>query len=50
MRGESEGGITPGLAVVANAIVDALAEFGIEHLELPVTPERIWKAIRNSRS
>jgi hypothetical protein len=30
MRGESEGGITPGLAVVANAIVDALAEFGIE--------------------
>ena len=50
MRGESEGGITPGLAVVANAIVDALAEFGIKHLELPVTPERIWKAIRNSRS
>jgi carbon-monoxide dehydrogenase large subunit len=49
MRGGSEGGITPGLAVVANAIVDALSDFGIEHIELPATPERIWKAIRTSR-
>jgi carbon-monoxide dehydrogenase large subunit len=45
MRGGSEGGITPGLAAVANAIIDALAEFGIEHIELPATPERIWRAI-----
>ena len=45
MRGGSEGGITPGLAAVANAIVDALAEFGVEHVELPATPERIWRAI-----
>jgi carbon-monoxide dehydrogenase large subunit len=49
MRGGSEGGITPGLAAVANAIVDALAEFGVEHIELPATPERIWRAIRTSR-
>jgi len=46
MRGSSEGGITPGLAAVANAIVDALAEFGVEHIELPATPERVWNAIR----
>jgi carbon-monoxide dehydrogenase large subunit len=45
MRGGSEGGITPGLAAVANAITDALAEFGIEHIELPATAERIWRAI-----
>jgi len=38
MRGGSEGGITPGLAVVANAIVDALSEFGIGHIELPANP------------
>ena len=50
MRGGSEGGITPGLAAVTNAIVDALAEFGIEHIELPATPERIWNAIHTSRS
>jgi carbon-monoxide dehydrogenase large subunit len=46
MRGGSEGGITPGLAAVTNAIVDALAEFGVEHIELPATPERVWNAIR----
>ncbi|MGC2415484.1 MAG: xanthine dehydrogenase family protein molybdopterin-binding subunit [Stellaceae bacterium] len=49
MRGGSEGGITPGLAVVANAIVDALAELGVEHIELPATPERVWRAIGSSR-
>jgi aerobic carbon-monoxide dehydrogenase large subunit len=49
MRGGSEGGITPGLAAVANAIVDALAEFGIEHIELPATPERVWNTIRAVR-
>ena len=48
MRGGNEGGITPGLGAVANAIVDALAEFRVEHIELPATPERIWRAIRNS--
>src|SRR5215469_14574928 len=42
MRGGSEGGITPGLAAVANAVVDALADFGVEHIELPATPERVW--------
>jgi len=49
MRGGSEGGITPGLAALANAIVDALAEFGIEHIELPATSERVWNAIRAAR-
>jgi carbon-monoxide dehydrogenase large subunit len=49
MRGGSEGGITPGLAAVANAVVDALAEFGVEHIELPATPERVWNAIRAAR-
>jgi carbon-monoxide dehydrogenase large subunit len=49
MRGGSEGGITPGLAAVANAIVDALAEFGVEHIELPATAERVWNTIRAAR-
>jgi carbon-monoxide dehydrogenase large subunit len=49
MRGGSEGGITPGPAAIANAIVDALAEFGVEHIELPTTPERVWRAIRGAR-
>jgi carbon-monoxide dehydrogenase large subunit len=28
--------------------VDALAELGVEHLEMPVTPERVWGAIRDA--
>ena len=45
VRGGGEGGTTPALAVVVNAIVDALAEYGITHIEMPATPERIWRAI-----
>ncbi len=37
------------LGVVINAIVDALAEFGVTHVEMPATPERVWRAIREAR-
>jgi carbon-monoxide dehydrogenase large subunit len=46
LRPAGEGGTTPALGVVVNAIVDALAELGVDHIEMPVTPERIWRAIR----
>jgi carbon-monoxide dehydrogenase large subunit len=46
MRGGGEGGTTPALAAVANAVVDALAEFGVEHLDLPLSSERVWRAIK----
>jgi len=46
MRGGGEGGTTPALAAVANAVLDALAEFGVEHLELPLTSERVWRAMQ----
>jgi len=46
VRAGGEGGTTPALAVVVNAIVDALQEFGVAHLEMPVTPQRVWQAIR----
>ena len=49
VRGGGEGGTTPALAVVVNAIVDALSELGVEHVELPATPERVWRAIRDAR-
>jgi aerobic carbon-monoxide dehydrogenase large subunit len=49
LRGGGEGGITPALGVIANAIVDALRPFGIEHIELPATPERIWRAVQQAR-
>jgi carbon-monoxide dehydrogenase large subunit len=49
LRGGGEGGTTPALAAVVNAIVDALAELGVEHVEMPATPERVWRAMRASR-
>jgi carbon-monoxide dehydrogenase large subunit len=48
LRPAGEGGTTPALAVVVNAAVDALAEFGVTHLEMPLTPERVWRAIIRS--
>lgn len=49
LRGGGEGGTTPALGALTNAIVDALAEFGVEHIEMPATPERVWRAIRTAR-
>ena len=45
IRPGGEGGTTPALAVVVNAVVDALSEFGVEHVEMPLTPERVLAAI-----
>jgi carbon-monoxide dehydrogenase large subunit len=50
LRGGGEGGTTPAMASVINAVVDALAELGVEHIEMPATPERVWRAIRDARS
>jgi carbon-monoxide dehydrogenase large subunit len=44
VRAGGEGGTTPALAVVVGAVVDALKEFGVEHMDMPVTPERVWRA------
>jgi len=46
-RGGGEGGITPSLGVITNAVVDALAEFGVTHIEMPATPEKVWRAMRH---
>jgi carbon-monoxide dehydrogenase large subunit len=46
LRPAGEGGTTPALGVIINAIVDALSEYGVKHIEMPATPEKIWRAIR----
>jgi carbon-monoxide dehydrogenase large subunit len=48
IRPGGEGGTTPALGAVINAIVDALREFGVRHVEMPATPERVWRAIRET--
>jgi carbon-monoxide dehydrogenase large subunit len=50
VRGGGEGGTTGAIGAVVNAVVDALAEYGVDHIEMPITPERIWRAIHQSKA
>jgi len=50
IKAGGEGGTTPAPAAVINAIVDALAEDGVRDLEMPATPEKVWRAIRAGRT
>ena len=45
-KGAGEAGNVGALPAVANAVVDALSEFGVKHIEMPATPERIWRAMQ----
>jgi aerobic carbon-monoxide dehydrogenase large subunit len=49
IRAGGEGGTTPALGAAVNAVVDALAEFGVTHMEMPTTAERVWRAIQNGQ-
>src|SRR2546429_410592 len=48
VKGIGEGGTTGATPAVANAVMDALRPLGIHNLEMPLTPWRIWEAIRSS--
>jgi carbon-monoxide dehydrogenase large subunit len=50
VKGGGESGITPALAAVGNAVADALAPLGIEHVEMPASPHRVWQAIRDAQN
>lgn len=49
-KGAGEIATVPPAAAVSNAILDALAGYGIEHLGMPVTQEKIWRALRDARA
>ncbi len=46
VKGAGEAGCVGAMPAVANAIVDALREFGVKHIEMPATSERVWRAMR----
>ena len=50
VKGAGEMGTIAATPVVANAVLDALAPLGVTHLELPFTPERIWRAVQAARN
>jgi carbon-monoxide dehydrogenase large subunit len=47
-KGVGESGIIGGLAAIQNAVCDALAPLGVRHLDIPFTPERVWRSIRSN--
>jgi len=49
VKGAGEAGCVGAMPAVANALVDALSVLGIKHIEMPATPEVLWRAIREAR-
>ena len=45
VKGGGESGCVGASPAVINAIVDALSEFGVRHIDMPATPERVWRAM-----
>src|SRR5208282_2612442 len=49
IRPAGEGGTVPALAVIINAVVDALWDLGVRHIEMAATPDRVWRAIQEAK-
>ena len=50
VKGAGEAGCVGAMPAVANALVDALSHLGIRHVEMPATPERLWRAIHQGNA
>jgi carbon-monoxide dehydrogenase large subunit len=49
VKGAGETGTIASTAAVVNAVMDALAPLGIRHIDMPLTPERVWQAMQQAR-
>jgi carbon-monoxide dehydrogenase large subunit len=49
VKGAGETGTIASTAAIANAVADALSPFGISHIDLPLTPARIWAAVQAAK-
>jgi carbon-monoxide dehydrogenase large subunit len=47
-KGAGEAGCVGALPAVVNAVVNALSDYGVTHIEMPATPERIWRAMQKA--
>jgi carbon-monoxide dehydrogenase large subunit len=48
IKGAGEAGAIGAPPALVNAVVDALSPLGIDHLDMPLTPESVWRAIRTA--
>jgi carbon-monoxide dehydrogenase large subunit len=49
-KGCGEAGCAGSLVVVVNAVIDALSEYGVKDINMPLTPEKVWRAIQNAKA
>ena len=49
-KGAGEAGCVGAMPALANALVDALSPLGVRHIEMPATPERVWRTIQQAQS
>ena len=49
-KGVGELGTVGGTPTVVNAVIDALRPLGVTHLDMPATPERVWRAINEAKA
>jgi aerobic carbon-monoxide dehydrogenase large subunit len=49
-KGCGEAGCAGSLSTIVNAAIDALSDFGITHIDMPLTPERVWRAIQDAKA
>src|SRR4051794_37427120 len=48
-KGCGEAGCAGSLCVIVNAVIDALSEYGVTEINMPLTPEKVWRAIRDAQ-
>jgi aerobic carbon-monoxide dehydrogenase large subunit len=48
-KGIGEAGTIGATPATQNAVIDAVSHFGVRHIDMPVTPERVWTAISEAR-
>ena len=49
VKGVGEAGTIGSTPALVNAVVDALAPLGVRHIDMPLTPERVWEAIQEAK-
>ena len=50
VKGIGEAGTIGSIPAFVNAVVDALAPFGVSHIDMPLKPEKVWRACRSKVS
>ncbi len=49
-KGCGEAGCAGSLSTIVNAVIDALSDYGVKHLDMPLTSEKVWRAIQDAKA